>query len=90
MKYLRTIINWKIQNIVKKFQNVVTTKENCYYLAKKKDNQYGLLKILLIPSSHTQLSNINCYTKPWYAYNTSNNSNLRLKGQYLKKRYENP
>lgn len=35
MKYLRTIINWKIQNIVKKFQNLVTTKENCYYLAKK-------------------------------------------------------
>lgn len=36
MKYLRTIINWKIQNIFKKFQNLVTTKENCYYLAKKK------------------------------------------------------
>lgn len=36
MKYLRTIINWKIQNIVKKFENLVTTKENCYYLAKKK------------------------------------------------------
>lgn len=35
MKYLRTIINWKIQNIVKKFQILVTTKENCYYKAKK-------------------------------------------------------
>lgn len=31
MKYLRTIINWKIQIIVKKFQILVTTKENCYY-----------------------------------------------------------
>lgn len=38
----------------------------------------------------TQLSNINCYTKPWYAYNTSKTSNLRLKGQHLKKSYENP
>lgn len=36
MKYLRTIINWKIQNIVKKFQNLVTTKENCYYKANKR------------------------------------------------------
>lgn len=73
-----------------KISNFSNNKRKLLLFGKKKDNQYGLLKILLIPSSHTQLSNINCYTKPLYAYNTSNNSNLRLKGQHLKKRYENP
>lgn len=36
MKYLRTIINWKIQNIVKKFQNLVTTKKTVIIWQKKK------------------------------------------------------